>query len=706
MAQPDRPVRVAIVGGGCAAITAAFELTRPEHQGRYEVTLYQVGWRLGGKGASGRGVNGRIEEHGLHVWMGWYENAFRLLRECYRELGRDFLDAFIPASSIGVTDRKPDGEWATWSRSFPPMEGLPGDLHGNPDGSTVRDYVVHIVQLVRTLFEGVLSRTGEASAPPSPRAGGMPEAAVEALATLVHYGELATLAGIMQGVALLEVVLSSVTDYPRNIIVRFLDAVVVNARRLLESRLEGDPELRRIWQVIDLALATLRGQIRFGLTTDPRGFDAIDDYDCREWLLLNGAAESSVDSGYLRGLYGLGFAFEDGDFAKPRVSAGVALRGFLRAFFTYRGAIFWKMRGGMGDIVFAPFYEVLRRRGVRFEFFHRLENVRLSEAVPGEAAHVEALEFDVQAETWDGRTYEPLTTVAGMPVWPSQPDYRQLVDGDRFRHEGWDFESHWDRRRVGTRTLGVGEDFDLVVLGVGIGAIPHVCRDIVGRDPRWREMVDHVKTVATHAFQLWLRADTSELGWPESPITLSGFAEPFDTCADMRHLLACEAWPQTPRGLVYFCSVMANDVEPRPGQDHLERQREVVRRSAIAFLNREARHLWPGGVRESGEFRWEMLATPDEDSGGGPEGEARFATQFWTANVNPSDRYTLALPGSSRYRISPLDATYDNLTIAGDWTDCGVNTGCVEAAVISGRLAAHALAKTPELADIIGFDHP
>src|SRR6185369_2795337 len=282
------------------------------------------------------------------------------------------------------------------------------------------------------------------------------------------------------------------------VVVRFLDAAVANARRLLESRLESDPELRRVWQVIDLALATLRGQMRFGLTTDPRGFDAIDDYDCREWLLLNGAAESSVDSGYLRGLYGLGFAFEDGDFARPRVSAGVALRGFLRAFFTYRGAIFWKMRGGMGDVVFAPFYEVLRRRGVRFAFFHRLRNVRLADTVrrPDEPAHVEALEFDVQAEIRDGHAYEPLVTVGGMPAWPSRPDYRQLVDGDRFRHERWDFESHWDRRSVASRTLRVGDDFDLVVLAVGIGAIPYVCREVVARDPRWREMVDHVRTVA------------------------------------------------------------------------------------------------------------------------------------------------------------------------------------------------------------------
>ncbi len=81
-----RPIRVAIVGGGCAAMTAAFELTRPELASRYEVTVYQMGWRLGGKGASGRGPHRRIEEHGLHLWMGYYENAFRLMRECYSEL--------------------------------------------------------------------------------------------------------------------------------------------------------------------------------------------------------------------------------------------------------------------------------------------------------------------------------------------------------------------------------------------------------------------------------------------------------------------------------------------------------------------------------------------------------------------------------------------------------------------------------------------
>src|SRR5262249_29921376 len=176
--------------------------------------------------------------------------------------------------------------------------------------------------------------------------------------------------GLIEAIRLLEMMLGSASSYGDNVVLRFLDAVAGNARTVLESRLEGDPALRRVWQVIDLTLATLRGEVRFGIPTDPRGFDSIDEYDCREWVLLNGASESSVNSGFMRGLYDLGFSYEDGDVSRPRIAAGQALRSMVRAFFTYRGAFFWRMHAGMGDIVFAPFYEVLKKRGVRFEFFH------------------------------------------------------------------------------------------------------------------------------------------------------------------------------------------------------------------------------------------------------------------------------------------------------------------------------------------------
>jgi NADPH-dependent 2,4-dienoyl-CoA reductase/sulfur reductase-like enzyme len=64
------PVRVAIVGGGCAGVATAWQLAQQEG---YDVHVYERSWRLGGKGSSVRDDNGCILEHGLHVWLGFYE---------------------------------------------------------------------------------------------------------------------------------------------------------------------------------------------------------------------------------------------------------------------------------------------------------------------------------------------------------------------------------------------------------------------------------------------------------------------------------------------------------------------------------------------------------------------------------------------------------------------------------------------------------
>src|SRR5688572_3165460 len=79
-----------------AGLAAAWALSAEECRDDFEVTVYQRGWRVGGKGASSRGVNGRIEEHGLHVWLGYYDNAFRLLRDVYEELDRASTDPSCP----------------------------------------------------------------------------------------------------------------------------------------------------------------------------------------------------------------------------------------------------------------------------------------------------------------------------------------------------------------------------------------------------------------------------------------------------------------------------------------------------------------------------------------------------------------------------------------------------------------------------------
>jgi uncharacterized protein with NAD-binding domain and iron-sulfur cluster len=366
-------------------------------------------------------------------------------------------------------------------------------------------------------------------------------------------------------------------------------------------------------------------------------------------------------------------------------------------------------------------YEVLRKRGVSFRFFHRLENVRLSDAstlATGERRYVEALDFDVQAHVRPAasdadlpaadREYRPLIDVRGLPCWPSEPDYTQLVDGERMRADGRDLESFWDRGRVESKTLRVGEDFDFVVLGIGVGALRDICRELVASDTRWRDMVEHVQTVPTQAFQIWMSESMEDLGWSGPPVSLSAFVKPFDTWADMTHLAGQESWPVRPRSIAYFCSVLT-DPPAAPARDdpgYPQRRRDEVRENAIRFLKSDVGHLWPKANDAHGRFRWRLLLDPARASRNESATESAFDSQYWTANVNPSDRYVLAPPGSLKYRISPLDNTYDNLTIAGDWTACGFTEGCVEAAVMSGRLAAHALAKAPSLDAIIGYDHP
>ncbi|HEY2255585.1 MAG TPA: FAD-dependent oxidoreductase, partial [Variovorax sp.] len=609
---------------------------------------------------------------------------------------------------------------------FPPADGLPGDPLAGANPFTIKSYLVHASALLRTLLVGLRTRRdvpGAAIGDGAPVSDAdaqaqMPPAAevesfVSQVAAWMRFGALTAAAGLIEAAALVEVVVRALPRYPQTLALQWLNAIAGIVRTQLEGMLCADEDTRCKWEIIDLVLAILVGAVRHRLLLDPRGLDAVNAYECRDWLRMNGASERSLNSAFVRSLYDLALAYEAGDARRPGLAAGQALRGSLRMFFTYRGAMFWKMRAGMGDCVFAPFYEVLKRRGVRFEFFHRLENVRLAAAdtlAPDERPYVQALEFDVQARTLGGAEYRPLVDVKGLPCWPATPDHAQLVDGARLQQEGWQFESHGERRRADTTTLQVGRDFDFVVLGVSIGAIPRVAREILARDERWRAMVANVKTVATQAFQVWLREDMRELGWNAPAITLSGFVKPFDTWSDMTHLIAAEDWgANPPKAVAYFCGVLPDPAEAPPDGDpaYEAARREEVFGNAAHFLDHHLAGLWPGAVGPDG-FRWSLLvdANPPADGAASPDDARALRSQYWAANVNPSDRYVLALPGSLQYRISPLDNSYDNLTIAGDWTDCGFNEGCVEAAVMSGRLAAHALAHWPPLADIIGYDHP
>ena len=221
----EAPIKVAIIGGGCAGMAAAFELTEAVHAGKYQVTVYQQGWRLGGKGASGRGQGARIEEHGLHLWMGFYENAFALMRACYAELDRDAAscpiatidDAFKPDNFCGVMDQS-GGKWLPWTVQFPPLGGKPGD--GLAGASlNVGDYLNRTASLLLTLLSAIRTReepaaSAGAQARPWP-AGSTPDSLLELLGRLSRYGELATLTGLIHAVEVLNWVVQALPQLPR-----------------------------------------------------------------------------------------------------------------------------------------------------------------------------------------------------------------------------------------------------------------------------------------------------------------------------------------------------------------------------------------------------------------------------------------------------------------------------------------------------------
>src|SRR6185312_7760027 len=91
----------------------------------YDVTVYQLGWRLGGKGASGRGEHARIEEHGLHILLGFYENAFRVLKQAYGEVGRDWTQMFKKHDLVVLMEQF-QGTWTPWPMNFPENCDEPG----------------------------------------------------------------------------------------------------------------------------------------------------------------------------------------------------------------------------------------------------------------------------------------------------------------------------------------------------------------------------------------------------------------------------------------------------------------------------------------------------------------------------------------------------------------------------------------------------
>jgi uncharacterized protein with NAD-binding domain and iron-sulfur cluster len=690
MAGANGRQKVAILGGGAGSLVAAFELTAtPELRERYDVTVHQLGWRLGGKGASGRRAVGpdpqalRIEEHGLHVWFGFYENAFDVMRRVYEELDRPagaalrtWQDAFHATDEVVLLDDTDKaGRWIPRHFHFPPNDGVPGIPTTPPDLHRVLHDAIHQLRHVEP-----------------------PDHAKLRLKALDKFFD-AFLAG-------LEKLLGADDDSDMaELLERFLrfakpilhlgdddghgpeEPLVCRFLKLLTDVIWALTDGDRYAMTFDLTSTVFRGILSDHL--DDRslgGFAQVNDLELTAWLAKHGARPETIEeSPILRAFYQLCFAYEDGDRARPCLAAGKALQAMLRMCLGYRGAIMWKMQAGMGDAIFAPIYEALKARGVRFEFFSEVTEI----GVTDDGTRVDAITVRRQADLASGQTeYDPLVYDAGgLPSWPAEPVFEQLAAPDDVLR-ATRFEACEAVDGGTTRTLRAGEDFDLVVCGMSLASLPPITQQIKATDPKFAAALDHGATVATQAFQVWMHRDPEQLGVKPLGMVSGGYVKPLDTLCDMSHLLPREAWPTTAdvNSIGYFCGTMR-----QPPGDTQEAADERAYNEGMQHLREHSAVLWPGAEHaDDGDFDWNLLYDPRD-----LRGQERGRAQYWRANIFGSERYVITPPGSIEHRIRPSEAKAANLAFAGDWTRNGVCGGSVEAAMTSGKLAAKHLSGSP-----------
>ena len=308
--------RVVILGGGMGGLTTAWELSSGEWREHLDsITVYQRGWRLGGKGASSRGRFGRIEEHGLHVLLGYYDATFRVLREVYGELDRavtdpecpirSWRDAVSPAADVGLAE----WEGPTWSHlvtQFSGNDAIPGEPGAEDRPIQPLDMATRALRLLLDFHRAVAARRAPAqvyvSGSPVPKAGSL------------RLGDTRSGAGLTALAALLEAVergarLTTGLGYR---LVEALAAVLQRWRDGMRRVYWPIRGFRRTWQLVDLIVTNVQGMAADGLLSGT-GYERIDHLDYRDWLTRHGAARETIDSPIVRGMYDLTFAYQGGD---------------------------------------------------------------------------------------------------------------------------------------------------------------------------------------------------------------------------------------------------------------------------------------------------------------------------------------------------------------------------------------------------------
>ncbi|MEQ8485124.1 MAG: NAD(P)-binding protein [Pseudomonadales bacterium] len=686
-----RRQKVAILGGGPGGLAAAYGLSNtPALRERFEVTVYQLGWRCGGKITSGRqGPEHRMQQNGTHYLFGCYDNSFALIKAAYDQLNGSgehrfgsYEEAFIPVGFLALKQHF-QGEWHNWCIEMPTNGHVPGDHAAAPEP---REIVSMLMQwMVETIGGWQLSKRIQPSPPFSAgftRPGWWGRLAGRLFDTTVH--DMMKLAAQFARMTGAGEDLAAATIW-------ILNAVRNGIREQLGNRVETDLQACRQWMLTDLGCSMLTGLLK-DRALEPGGMGALDKYDYRDWLRRHGATDMTLASPLVQGWYDSIASFEDGDVHRPNVSAGATLYALLYAGMGYKGSFAYQPSRELGDAWVAPMCRALEQRGVTFRYFQRVWDL---EADEGEVCRIR-MEDQLPGHRTDD--YDPFIMVRGRKAWPDHPLWERLPDTgsgpagepDPRSVDLEDFYTPWRGRDY---HLEKGRDFDVVVYALPIGTVPYYCRQLLAEQKSWRDMAEHVRSVDTRSLWLYFRPTLKELGWPYPRPVLTGYAQPFSTWEETTYLVDCETWPPGEEpGTInsLFGTVPGPTFAPPPDEpgDYPRRQQQATQDSAYRFATEFVRDLWPRATLpdDPNTLDWSLLIDLENRTG-----IDRMAFQGLHANYGPVQRFTTALAGTLHYRLRPDETGYANLYLAGDWVRNGTEVGCVEGAVKGGLLAAIAV---------------
>lgn len=677
--------KIAILGGGVAALTSAFYLaSQPGAAEKYDITIYSIGWRLGGKCATGRNpeFGNRIEEHGIHGFLGSYYNTLSMMSETYRLLNRPagmplatFQDAFYPIDSILCWEFR-DYRWVNWPITVPRNDLKPWEPESMP---TLQHWVKALVELLGRMFDH--------------SAANVPSAVLELGIARKLFAKLAGEA-------------DKIAHGEGGPMLKALDEFWQWFKKHVEGLIEKSDGLRHLYITLDYFLTMIRGIISDDVIN--KGFDQLDEENFSDWFARHGGSALTISSPLSMNTPNLSYQYPDGDTTRaPTMAAGAYLHWTLREF-AYLGSFGWLFAAGTGDTVVAPLYELLSKLGVKFELFHKVREITTGPNGVGEVV------FDIQATAKDkAKGYQPLIDLPlekfggkTLPVWPDRPLYDQLVEGDAMKAAKVDIESYWTPwKPVAEKRLKAGEDFDTVICAISIGALPILAPQLMQANPKWPAMVDAIKTVQTQTLQIWMKPTLKQMGLPfdyKNYDRLIGatFVNPIDGVADFTDLIPMETWPKqnTPQSLLYFSGASPQYGAQPPFSDHDYPKREYarVKFQAQQYLQACMGALLPKSVTNVvnppgdmiGFDFSQLVCLQDDDK---TLGVARLEQQFWKPNIDPTERYVTSPPGSTKHRLKAWDSGFANLVLAGDWIYTGLNVGSFEGACMGGKLAAHAV---------------